>query len=107
MFSPDKENYLFNHLLEIFSPIDKLAQDEMELAAIWLNRPITLPNGSKVSRLSAGMKINVIDGEVVCSIPFKPASHKIIGCYGNISNTKLFMQALDLSTMEPSIINMK
>lgn len=93
----------FEKFNNIFKPIIELGEKEMEIAAIWLENAIILPNGKREYRMAPGMEIYIKDGKPAGGT----ATHKIIGCYGNINNTSLKMTVISLLTNLPEIIILK
>ena len=71
----------------------------MPLAAIWLEDK----HNGKI-RLTYGDHIRVVDGKLAEG---EYATHKIIGCFGNIYSTHLEFLATDVITNEPEIIVIK
>lgn len=82
-------------LFDAFKPND----DMMELAAIWLNVNI---NGTR--RLAEGDHVCIEDGWLVSGTH---ATHKVIGCYGNMASSRLEMMVTDVITNEPKILKLK
>lgn len=80
---------------------------EMELAAIWMEKPILFADGTKKSRLSEGMEICVWEDKIVNWQVSYPYTHKIIGCFGTIDSSMLYMTIMDLQTNIPSILKLK
>lgn len=79
---------------------------EMCLAAIWLNRSVLLPNGEKHQRITDGMILKIENDSIVDSTD-KKATHKIIGCYGTIDSSLLYINVIDLETLHLSQIKLK
>ena len=105
MITQQMEDDLFARLNTIFKPVFEMGEKEMELAAIWLDKPIELPSGKMGSRLAPGMlvgcsypEVNVVGGK---------ATHLITKCYGNINNTSLWMKAKRLDNNCNDIIVLK
>ena len=71
----------------------------MLLAAIWLE----VKHNGKV-RLTDGDYIRVVDGKLVDG---DHATHKIIGCFGDIHSNHLEFLATDVITNEPETIVIK
>lgn len=71
----------------------------MELAAIWM------PENQGQKRFAPGDLIAYDFVGIRMEEDF--ATHKIIGCYGDISSTHLEMMAVDIITNEPIIIKIK
>jgi hypothetical protein len=85
---------------------DSLFVKEMELAAIWMEKPIVTSNERTV-RLTNGHEVRVENGKIVDCSPDKPATHKILGCYGTVSSSSLGMVLMDLKTNEPLTLKIK
>ena len=77
------------------------------LAAIWLiGKPIQTES-ERTLRISEGHKIRVANG-VICDVSgSKAATHKVLSCHGNISNTVLYFELQDLETNELLTLNVK
>lgn len=87
----------------------KQLNDEMEVAAIWVNGGIIIQSEGKTKRkvrISEGDLIPVFDGELVRGRFMQP-THKVIGCFGNATSTKLSFMAVDILTQEVEIIKVK
>lgn len=77
----------------------------MELAAIWLqNEPIVV-NGKIVVRVAPGQKIAIKEEKLVRA-KNEPPTHQVLGCYGNVRNTKFELKAIDLKSGEEQIIKL-
>lgn len=76
----------------------------MKLAAIWMDRQITLEDGTKTRRISPLMKIRVVEGFVATE--GKP-THYVNECRGTIDSSKLYLDLIDIETDQPSTIQIK
>lgn len=94
---------LFESLVDLNNSFNKVHP----LAAIWLNKPVWLEDRRTV-RIEAGDRLRIEDGSIVdASIPDKPATHKVTACFGNIANTVLYFELVDLKTAETITLNIK
>lgn len=71
---------------------------EGELAAIWLDKPINTSDGIK-TRITEGMSVRIEDNKL---IPEGDFTHKILGCFGTFTSSKLYIQVIDLETLKIS-----
>ena len=56
---------------------------DMELAAIWLNRPVTFGDGTRTARLAEHAIVRVVNDEIVdCGEP----THVVVHLMGGISS---------------------
>jgi hypothetical protein len=78
---------------------DKTNSEMMELTAIWLKTPV---NGTR--RIAAGDHICIDNGWLITA---DYATHKIIGCYGDIFSSFLHIMVIDIITNEPEILKLK
>ena len=77
------------------------------LAAIWLSKPVWLER-TKSGRIEAGDRLRIENNSIVdIVIPDKQATHQVIGCYGNISDTILYFELMDLQTSEITKLDIK
>lgn len=79
---------------------------EVLMEAIWLNRKLLLPNGERHIRITEGMSVQIENNELV-DAKSGIATHKIIGCYGTIDSSILFINVMDLQTLELSTLKLK
>lgn len=79
----------FDVLIKAMMPEGKL----FKIAAIWMERPVTFESGYRTRRLSAGMRIRVVDGLVADS---GEATHYIEECWGTLSDSELWFELYDL-----------
>lgn len=86
---------MFGDLFKDLTPDYRL----MELSAIWLSAKV---NGTR--RITAGDHIAISSGLLVSA---DHATHKIVGCYGDLANTQLEIMVTDVITNEPSILKLK
>jgi len=78
------------------------------LAAIWMTDNGTIQTETeKTCRITKGHKVRVLKGQIVNVTTDHPATHKIIECYGNISNTILYFEIENLKNGEQSKLNVK
>jgi hypothetical protein len=96
-------NSIFDSLIDL----DKSLKQTMPLAAIWLNKPVQL-NDKRTVRIEAGDRLRVEKNAIsdVC-LPEKPATHEVLGCYGNIANTVLYFDLKNLETNELLTLKIK
>lgn len=87
-------NNLFNQFAK---SITKLYTDQMELEAIWLNRPLQTPDGPKI-RITRDMVVKIENGELV-DFTENP-THKILACFGTLHD-QFELTLIDLKTNEP------
>jgi hypothetical protein len=85
---------------------DSLFVKEMELAAIWMEKPVVTETERTV-RLTEGHKIRVEDGKIVDCEPGKPATHKILGCFGTVSSSSLGFTLMDINSNEPLTLKVR
>lgn len=78
----------------------------MPLAAIWLNKPVQAGSARTV-RIEAGDKIRIEDNAIVDISEGIPATHRVTGCFGNITNSILFFELEDLRTNDYLKLNVK
>lgn len=78
----------------------------MPLQAIWLHKPVRTSNGTTV-RIEAGNKIRVENNWIVDISPDQPATHEVIKCMGNIANTVLEFELMDLENNELTTLKVK
>lgn len=77
------------------------------LVAIWLTGKPIQTESERTLRISEGHKIRVTNG-VICDVSgSKAATHKVLSCHGNISNTVLYFELEDLETNELLTLNVK
>lgn len=98
------ENIVFNSLCKAFEPNN----DIMELMAIGLTKKIKVSNQGVVNtalRITDGDLIEVIDDKLTGGDNF---NYKIIGCYGNIANSLLYIIVQSISKIsDMKILNLK
>lgn len=78
----------------------------MPLAAIWLYKPVQTGNKRTV-RIEEGDTLRIENNGIMDISEDAPATHKVIQCHGNISNTVLYFELEDLITKEFLILNVK
>lgn len=94
---------LFESLVDLNNSLNKVHP----LAAIWLSKPVWLERKQSV-RIEAGDRLRIENNSIVdVVIPDKPATHEVIGCYGNISDTILYFGLKDLKTSEITKLDIK
>lgn len=94
---------LFESLVDLNNSFNKVHP----LAAIWLSSPVWLEDKRTV-RIEAGNRLRIEDNRIVnASIPDKPATHIVTGCFGNISDTVLYFELVDLKTAETTTLSVK
>lgn len=92
-----------------FIDLQKSFQKVMPLAAIWLNKPV-LVVGRQTARIEAGDRLRIENDAIVdinTYLPYKEATHEVLGCYGNISNTVLYFDLKNLETNELFTLKIK
>lgn len=96
---------IFFDFKKIFQPDNR----EMELAAIWLEKPIIYNHKSKhwTCRMEAGDQIRVEDGKIVRGTLEDEATHQVMACYGTISSSTLSVQLWNLETDQPEMLKIK
>lgn len=87
-------------LNDFFDSLNRMHNLEMELAAVWLNCPVVV-DGVRTRRIAPGDLVCVADARLVSG----NATHKVIGCFGNITSTILHMTVMDLKSNE--MLNLK
>lgn len=83
----------------------ELYKKEMELAAIWLERPVHTATERK-SRIASGDLLKVESGRIVDCLDKKP-THKVIACYGTVTSSSLTFALVNLSTNQPTELKLK
>jgi len=76
---------------------------EMELAAIWLEKPLQMED-RRGSRIAPGDLVKVQDNRLIDLPIGEKATHKVIGCTGTITSSSLSFTLIDIVTNEPLII---
>lgn len=96
----------FEDMLNVFG---KQYSEEMELAAIWLEKPIIYNHKSKhwTCRMAAGDQIRIENGIIVRGTLEDEATHQVISCYGTINSSSLTVQLWNLETNQPEILKLK
>lgn len=101
---------MFNQLKTItmiknyLADLHELQNKEFEMEAIWLEKSLQTPSG-KHFRLTRDMEVKIENGSLVdCT---ENPTHKIIGCSGTITSSKLTLILTDLKTNEPLTLNLK
>lgn len=97
------ESILFDSLIDLNKSFQKI----MPLAAIWLSKPVWLER-RKSGRIEAGDRLRIENNAIAdVLLPDKQATHEVLGCYGNISNTVLYFDLKDLETNELFTLKIK
>jgi len=97
------ESTLFESLIDL----NKSFQKTMPLAAIWFDHPISVV-GKRTVRIEAGDRLRIENNAIAeISLPDRQATHEVLGCYGNISNTVLYFDLKDLKTNELFTLKIK
>jgi hypothetical protein len=112
-------NHVYHHLLLILKTITmtdlfnelgdihkKTYEDEIEMAAIWINYPIQTATIRTV-RICNGLLVRVEDDRLVDCSEDAPATHEVTGCMGTIASNKLSMLLKDLSSNEYVTLKIK
>lgn len=101
------ESTLFESLIDLNKSFQKI----MPLAAIWLSKPVAISDKDKCHRITAritvGDKIRLDKGWIENISNENTATHEVLGCYGNISNTVLYFDLKDLETNELFTLKIK
>jgi len=87
---------MVKELNDMFSSIGKLYTEKMELAAIWMDKPVKTSEGKKV-RICPDCLVWVKDGELIDG-EGEP-THKVIECRGTLVS-QFEMDCMDLETKE-------
>lgn len=99
------ESTLFDSLIDL----NESFQKTMPLAAIWFDHPISIA-GRRTARIEAGDRLRIENDAIVdinTYLPYKQATHEVLGCYGNISNTVLYFDLKNLETNELFTLKIK
>lgn len=88
---------------DLLNSLNELHSTEMELAAIWITDPVPVVNGVRKARFEAGDLICWRDGEAKDG----EATHRILGCFGNISSSVLKFTAIKLQNSQIEILKVK
>jgi hypothetical protein len=99
-------NDFANDMLEYCQNMNRIMSQELEMAAIWFDRPITFPDGRRSARVTIGDHITVEGGKVVSSAPGS-ATHRVIRCFGTVNSSRLCFDTIRLADNQPEIINIK
>lgn len=92
---------ILDHLRSAFTPLDRLG--EVELAAIWYERTIQTST-ERTPRLTTGHCIRV-DGDKLSDVSEShPATHRIVGCHGTITSSRLSLVLVSLDENTPFIL---
>jgi hypothetical protein len=83
---------------EFFEGLADSYSKEHELAAIWLEKPLQTAT-EKTVRIAPDHLVKVEDGNLVDCIG--EPTHKVIGCYGTVTSSKLSFLLIDLQTNQP------
>lgn len=87
-------------LQDFFKHLNDLYTKQVELQAIWLNKPITTSEG-RTARIAADMLVRIENNLLVDVTDQLPATHKILMCMGTCYN-QFELTVIDLLTNEPS-----
>lgn len=87
-------------MLNYFSSISKLYTEPMELAAIWLTRPLITAQG-KTWRLAPDALVCIENGELVDCLG--EPTHKVIGCFGTLVD-QYEVTLINIQTNEPLLL---
>lgn len=88
-------------LQDFISSLNRLHNEQMELAAIWMQTPVLTARG-RTARIAPGELVKIEGGKIVDAID--GPTHKVIGCIGTLYN-KFELTLLDLETNQPLQIN--
>lgn len=91
-------NALFNCL--------KPDNSSMQLAAIWLEKPIVIGSGKRTARITNGDELTIWNGGIIDSLE-GTVTHRVIGCYGTINGSSLEFELKSIKTGEISILKIK
>ena len=93
-------------ILNSFVDLNKSFNSVMPLAAIWLESPIKTQTGKQI-RITDGDLIRVVKDKIVDVTQEAKATHKVLNCKGNISNTVLFFELQHLHTNDLLTLKIK
>lgn len=96
------------NVFEFAIDLNKSFQKIQPIAAIWLSKPVWLV-GKRTARIEKNDKIRV-EYRGITDIDItndKPATHTVLECYGNISNSVLYFELENMRTKELSTLNIK
>lgn len=89
-------NDLFKDIFQQFRDMNK----EIQILAIWFDRPIMLGDSRKTARITDGDFIRVNTGYIVNCAIGQPANYQVLNCYGTLSGVPTRLQCLNLETNE-------
>jgi hypothetical protein len=69
---------------------------DMEMAAAWFSPAIVTGEG-RAARVAPGATVRIEDGRVVDVESDKPATHRVIGVFGNIAGNSLKLIACEIA----------
>lgn len=87
-------------LRDFFNSLNDLYTKQVELAAIWLNKPI-ITNEGRTARIAPNSLVRIENNLLVDITPDQPVTHKILMCMGTCYN-QFEITVIDLLTNEPS-----
>lgn len=83
-------------ILNSLKEAQAIKEQVMPLAAIWMEKPLKLKDGSMAYRIIPGMEININE-----------TFYTVEDCTGNVSNTKLFLHLSQAGVKEEFILNVR
>lgn len=91
-------------ILDAISGVSRLSTEQMELAAIWLEKPLQMASKRSI-RIAKGDEVHVMYPELAMAwladvTDRNPATHVITLCRGTIYSTLLEVDVKDLKTGE-------
>jgi len=92
----------FEKFSDMLKPILEQAKEVGEIKAVWLEQKVRTNRGN-VRRITEGMQISVADGVIMSK---GNLTHKILGCFGSIDSGILFVNVINIETMQLSRIDL-
>lgn len=89
-------------ILQAIEGVSQLSTEQMELAAIWLDKPLQM-EGKRSIKIAPGDRARVFAGQLInCheSDPDLQATHIVTHCRGTIYSTLLEVEVRDMKTNE-------
>lgn len=83
-------------ILNSLKEAQAIKEQVMPLAAIWMEKPMQLKDGSKTYRIVPGMEIQIND-----------TFYTVEDCTGNINNTRLFLHLSQPGVKEEFVLNVR
>ena len=87
--------------------LNKSLNNVHSLPAIWITDKPIQTETERTVKIVKGHRIRLFN-EKICDVSgSRPATHEVIECKGNISNTILYFELRDLISNENKILNVK